>query len=168
MPNTPKLLTIKNLNRFGLIALLGFGPAALLVRRQENKTGGTGAGGDEVQLPVADPDGFIDIFNGKDLTGWEGLEGFWSVKDGVISGHETKEGSKQTFLIYKHPVCRFRAALQVQVRHARRQLRRAVPLQGARPEDRTASAATRPTATPGPATTAPSTTRPASPAAAAR
>jgi hypothetical protein len=50
-------------------------------------------------LPKADADGFIPLFNGKDLTNWEGLDGFWSVKDGVISGHETKEGSKQTFLV---------------------------------------------------------------------
>jgi hypothetical protein len=47
-----------------------------------------------------DADGFVSIFNGKDLTGWSGLEGYWDVKDGVISGHETKEKSKQTFLIY--------------------------------------------------------------------
>ncbi len=51
-------------------------------------------------LPKPDSDGFITIFNGKDLTGWEGLEGYWSVKDGAISGHETKENSKQTFLIF--------------------------------------------------------------------
>jgi hypothetical protein len=50
-------------------------------------------------LPEPGPDGFITLFNGKDLTGWEGLDGYWSVKDGVISGHETKEASKQTFLV---------------------------------------------------------------------
>jgi putative heme-binding domain-containing protein len=50
-------------------------------------------------LPKADADGFISLFNGKDLTGWEGLEGYWSVKDGVIDGSETKDKSKQTFLI---------------------------------------------------------------------
>jgi putative heme-binding domain-containing protein len=44
-------------------------------------------------------DGFISLFNGKDLTGWEGLEGYWSVKDGVIDGSETKDKSKQTFLV---------------------------------------------------------------------
>ena len=37
-------------------------------------------------LPKPDADGFITIFNGKDLTGWQGLEEYWSVKDGVISG----------------------------------------------------------------------------------
>ena len=50
-------------------------------------------------LPAPDADGFIRLFNGKDLTGWEGLEGYWSVKDGVIDGSETREKSKQTFLI---------------------------------------------------------------------
>lgn len=45
----------------------------------------------------------VSIFNGKDLTGWEGLPGFWSVKDGTITGqttagHPTKGN---TFLIYK-------------------------------------------------------------------
>src|SRR3974390_1610884 len=53
----------------------------------------------KVELPRPDKDGFITIFNGKDLSGWEGLEDYWSVKDGVISGHETKEKSKQTFLV---------------------------------------------------------------------
>src|SRR5438552_3544730 len=52
-------------------------------------------------LPKPDADGFIAIFNGKDLTWWEGLEGFWSVKDGAITAHETKETSKQTFLVFK-------------------------------------------------------------------
>ena len=53
----------------------------------------------KTELPKPDADGFITIFNGKDLTGWEGLEDYWSVKDGVISGHETKDKSKQTFLV---------------------------------------------------------------------
>ncbi len=56
---------------------------------------------DKPELPKPDTDGFITIFNGKDLKGWEGLEDYWSVKDGVISGHETKDKSKQTFLIWK-------------------------------------------------------------------
>jgi hypothetical protein len=51
------------------------------------------------ELPAPDADGFIALFNGKDLTNWEGLEGYWSVKDGAIDGSETKENSKQTFLI---------------------------------------------------------------------
>ena len=120
------------------------------------------------ELPKPDADGFITIFNGKDLTGWEGLEDYWSVKDGVISGHETKDKSKQTFLVFTGcKVERFRAA-----RSSTSSPRRtATPASSSarrcsipRPS---ASAATRPTSTPRAATTAPSTTRPASPAAAA-
>jgi hypothetical protein len=54
----------------------------------------------KAELPKPGADGFITIFNGKDLTGWEGLTDYWSVKDGVISGHETKDKSKQTFLVF--------------------------------------------------------------------
>ena len=46
-------------------------------------------------------DGFVTIFNGKDLAGWHGLEGYWEVKDGAIVGKETKENSKQTFLVFE-------------------------------------------------------------------
>jgi hypothetical protein len=35
--------------------------------------------------------GFVSIFNGKDLTGWDGMPGFWRVQDGAIhSGGTTK------------------------------------------------------------------------------
>jgi hypothetical protein len=57
------------------------------------------AAASKAELPKPDADGFITLFNGKNLTGWEGLEDYWSVKDGVISGHETKDKSKQTFLV---------------------------------------------------------------------
>ncbi len=42
------------------------------------------------------------LFNGKDLTGWKGQEGFWSVKDGAITGQATKEHpvKENTFLIW--------------------------------------------------------------------
>jgi Domain of Unknown Function (DUF1080) len=51
------------------------------------------------EIPAAGPDGWISLFNGKDLTGWEGMEGYWSVVDGAIQCTETKENSKQTNLI---------------------------------------------------------------------
>ena len=50
-------------------------------------------------LPAAGADGWISLFNGKYLTGWEGLEGYWSVVDGAIQCSETMENSKQTNLI---------------------------------------------------------------------
>ncbi|MSU23331.1 MAG: DUF1080 domain-containing protein [Opitutus sp.] len=50
----------------------------------------------------AAPAGFKEIFNGKDLTGWKGL-GFWSVKNGVITGQTTAEKPTKgnTFLVYQ-------------------------------------------------------------------
>lgn len=47
--------------------------------------------------------GFTPIFNGKDLTGWDGNPKFWSVKDGAIVGQTTKENPTKgnTFLIWK-------------------------------------------------------------------
>ncbi|MGC4013407.1 MAG: DUF1080 domain-containing protein [Luteolibacter sp.] len=51
------------------------------------------------EIPAAGPDGWISLFNGKDLTGWEGLEGYWSIVDGAIQCTETKETSKHTDLI---------------------------------------------------------------------
>ncbi len=67
----------------GVLAILSFG---LLPARAE--------------LPQPDKDGFVTLFNGKDLTGWEGVEGdYWTVKDGAITGSQTKENSKHTFLV---------------------------------------------------------------------
>lgn len=43
------------------------------------------------------------IFNGRDLSGWEGDPGFWSVRDGAITGCTTPEkpAEQNTFLIWK-------------------------------------------------------------------
>jgi hypothetical protein len=38
-----------------------------------------------------DADGFVSIFNGKDLAGWEGLPGWWHVEDGAITSQSTAE-----------------------------------------------------------------------------
>jgi len=50
-----------------------------------------------------DEAGFEPIFNGKDLTGWEGKKEFWSVRDGAITGQTTPENPTRgnTFLIWK-------------------------------------------------------------------
>jgi len=48
----------------------------------------------------ADTD-FKPIFNGKDLTGWEGKAGLWSTKDGVLRGETTSPLKGNTFLIWR-------------------------------------------------------------------
>ncbi len=61
----------------------------------------TGVAGDKpkAEIPAAGADGWISLFNGKDLTGWEGMKGYWDVVDGAIQCSETVENSKQTNLI---------------------------------------------------------------------
>ncbi|HRR32889.1 MAG TPA: DUF1080 domain-containing protein [Kiritimatiellia bacterium] len=55
------------------------------------------------QMAPPETPGMTRIFNGKDLTGWEGDLSLWSVKDGVIRGETTPENPAQgnTFLIWK-------------------------------------------------------------------
>jgi len=50
-----------------------------------------------------EPAGMVQLFNGKDLTGWDGDPRLWSVKDGAIRGETTAENkaSGNTFLIWK-------------------------------------------------------------------
>lgn len=54
-------------------------------------------------LAADDEPGFVSLFDGKTLTGWDGNPKFWSVKDGAIVGQTTKENptTGNTFLIWK-------------------------------------------------------------------
>jgi hypothetical protein len=47
--------------------------------------------------------GFVSLFNGKDLTHWDGKSDFWSVEDGAITGRTTKEKptNGNTFIIWR-------------------------------------------------------------------
>ena len=57
-------------------------------------------------LPKPGADGWITLFNGKDLTGWNGNPEIWSVKDGEISG-TTPAVKFNTFLIFERPFTNF-------------------------------------------------------------
>jgi hypothetical protein len=52
---------------------------------------------------AADDAGFVPIFNGTSLEGWEGKPEFWSVQDGAIVGQTTAEKPTKgnTFLIWR-------------------------------------------------------------------
>src|SRR3954453_12330433 len=95
------------LKRLSLVATvgIGLGSTALLVHGADQAADKKPSGSEQTAVKAADlkpdADGFIEIFNGKDLTGWEGLPDFWSVKDGAITATETKDKSKQTFLVFK-------------------------------------------------------------------
>ncbi len=48
-------------------------------------------------------EGFVSLFNGKDLSGWEGRSNHWSVVDGAITGVTTQDNPAKgnNFLIWK-------------------------------------------------------------------
>lgn len=50
----------------------------------------------------------VEVFNGKDLTGWEGHDKYWSVKDGVIIGKNTDPVPVSTYLLTKRKFSDFR------------------------------------------------------------
>ncbi|MDP6117969.1 MAG: DUF1080 domain-containing protein [Planctomycetota bacterium] len=53
-------------------------------------------------LPLQAEDGFRSIFNGTDLTGWDGDPNHWSVVEGVIRGDSTKiRARRNTFIIWR-------------------------------------------------------------------
>src|SRR5262245_41399268 len=78
----------------GSVALLVSADRHGIARPQDEK-----APAPKALLPAPGADGFITLFNGKDLTHWEGYPGYWSVKDGAITGSETSASSKHTFLV---------------------------------------------------------------------
>lgn len=60
-----------------------------------------GAGLPVLQAAEAE-EGFRSLFNGRDLSGWQGLPAFWRVEDGAITGRTTRErpAPGNTFLIW--------------------------------------------------------------------
>ncbi|MEZ6063944.1 MAG: DUF1080 domain-containing protein [Planctomycetaceae bacterium] len=50
----------------------------------------------------------VSLFNGTDLTGWEGHEQYWSVEDGVIVGRNSSEVPVSTYLLTKRHFSDFR------------------------------------------------------------
>jgi hypothetical protein len=76
------------------------------------KEGASRMGQQRPLAPVAD--GFETIFNGRDLTGWEGDPGYWRVEDGAITAFAPEEGvnrRENTCLIWREPVANFELRL---------------------------------------------------------
>jgi hypothetical protein len=61
------------------------------------------AAADTPRTAPPEPSGVQALFNGKDLSGWDGDGRLWSVKDGVIHGETTAENPAKgnTFIIWK-------------------------------------------------------------------
>jgi hypothetical protein len=59
---------------------------------------------DPPRTAPSEPSGMQTLFNGKDLSGWDGDPRLWSVKEGAIHGETTTENPAKgnTFLIWKN------------------------------------------------------------------
>lgn len=56
------------------------------------------------------------FFNGKDLTGWHGLPGLWSVREGALVGQSPPAGLRfNTFLCSRRPYTNFELTFQVRL-----------------------------------------------------
>jgi putative heme-binding domain-containing protein len=80
--------------------------AAMFQRTEATARGGSGAA-----------EASEDFFNGKDLSGWEGLLEYWSVHDGAIVGKAPAEGlTFNTFLCSKKKYKDFEMSFQVRIK----------------------------------------------------
>jgi hypothetical protein len=72
----------------------------------------------ERRIPGTDPvpglEGFVNLFNARDLAGWEGDPRIWSVKDGAITGQTTADVTvkENSFLVWKDEVEDFELRLK--------------------------------------------------------
>lgn len=68
--------------------------------------------------PAEQEEGFVPLFNGHDLEGWEGNRSLWSVRDGAITGNsDGRPFQVNTFLIYKQPFANFILRAEVRLRN---------------------------------------------------
>jgi hypothetical protein len=63
-------------------------------------------------------EGFMLLFDGKALTGWDGDPRIWSVRDGAIVGSTDKQSLEHnSFLIYKDPFADFILRFEIKLRN---------------------------------------------------
>jgi hypothetical protein len=77
-------------------------------------------GGFGPNIQKASEDGFVAIFDGKTLNGWEGNTAYWRVEDGAIVGETTAENPTKanTFLVWKAgKTANFELKLQYKIRN---------------------------------------------------
>lgn len=80
---------------------------------------GQSAKTDDKKVPVIPPrkgqSETLNLFNGKDLTGWEGYDDLWSVQDGIIVAKNTQPIKVSTYLLTKRKFSDFRLTLEAKL-----------------------------------------------------
>ncbi len=67
-------------------------------------------------LPAFAQDGFVALFNGRDLSGWDVEPGLWRVQDGIIIGtSEVGRPKTNSFLIWRGTVRDFELRVTIRV-----------------------------------------------------
>src|SRR5262249_57291450 len=56
---------------------------------------------DKTKKPADRQTGFKSIFNGKDLTGWEGDPAYWTVEDGALTGATDGNLKANSFIVWR-------------------------------------------------------------------
>jgi hypothetical protein len=90
----------------GLITGLGLVSLAFLTAEPEANA---------LPAPDAPTSETLTLFNGKDLSGWEGQERYWSVVDGTIVGKNTEPVAVSTYLFTKRRFSDFRLTAKVKL-----------------------------------------------------
>src|SRR5581483_10188617 len=70
--------------------------------------------------PAEKKEGFHLLFNGRDLTGWDGDPRIWSVRDGALTGETDGDKRKlehNSFLIYKDEFADFDLRFEIKLRN---------------------------------------------------
>lgn len=94
-PNTPKAGLPPALIALGIVVLMGFSLSVggltwwLLARRPASTSR---VGYSQPSIPSTATGDVVEIFNGRDLEGWEFDPAVWDVRNGVIHGSKTRAG----------------------------------------------------------------------------
>lgn len=86
-----------------VVMALGLGLNGCKGKQEKKEEGGLAEEVDLKDEAVADAEGFVPIFDGKTLDGWEGDPKYWSVQNGNLTGEVTPETllENNTFIIWQ-------------------------------------------------------------------
>jgi len=99
----------------GLFALLGIGAALFLIQEGWAAQKETSQKVAPIVPPREGKSETIQLFNGKDLDGWEGHPELWSVLDGVIVAKNTEPIKVSTYLLTRRKFSDFRLTATVKL-----------------------------------------------------